>query len=129
VNNLEVVKLLLDKGADPNTVDEGGFTALGGAASNGDRSTALVKLLLERGAKVKALSVDSVETVKNGPIALGRLTPLLFSAPQPDFKAVELLVKTGAKVNAQDVRGLTPLALAIATDHADPRIVRLPKNA
>ena len=38
---------------------------------------------------------------------------------------VELLVKAGAAVNARDVRGLTPLALSIATDHADARIVRL----
>jgi ankyrin repeat protein len=125
VNNLEFARLLLDKGADPNTIDEGGFTALGMAASNGDRSAPLVKLLLEHGAAVNVVSADTLETVKNGKIRLGRLTPLLMATPQASYETVELLVKAGAKVNAQDIRGMTPLELAVATDHADPRIVRL----
>jgi ankyrin repeat protein len=125
VNNLEVARLLLANGADVNTVDKDGFTPLGQAAGNGDRATEMVRLFLDHGAQVNVASGDTVEIVKNGPIRIGWMTPLQMAAPQANFETVELLVKAGADVNAKDIRGLTPLALAVATDHADPRIVRL----
>ena len=85
----------------------------------------MVKLLLDHGAAANVVSIDSLEMMKNGPLALGRLTPLHFAAGQANFETVELLVKAGADVNAQDIRGSTPLAFAVATDHADARIVSL----
>ena len=124
VNNLEVARILVDKGADVNTTDSGGFTALGDAVSAGDRSAELVKLLLDHGAKVNVASGDTVEVVKNGKIRIGWMTPLLLAVPQAEYPVVEMLVKAGAKVNAKDIRGLTPLVLAVATDHANARIVR-----
>ena len=124
-NNIEVVRLLLAKGADVNAVDEGGNTALMDAAGNGDRNAALVKLLLEHGAAVNVKSGDTAEIVKNGPIALGHLTPLQLAAGQANYEAVEALVKAGADINAKDVRDATPLVFAVATDHANPRIVEL----
>jgi ankyrin repeat protein len=125
VNNLEFARLLLAKGANPNTVDDGGFTPLTQAAGNGDRNAAMIKLLLDHSAAVNVVSSDTLEIVKNGSIALGRLTPLILAVSQANFESVQLLVEAGANVNALDVRGMTPLALAVATDHADPRIVRL----
>jgi ankyrin repeat protein len=47
---LEAVRILLDLGADVNAVDEGGDTALHGAALRG--SNEIVSLLVERGAKL-----------------------------------------------------------------------------
>jgi ankyrin repeat protein len=47
---LEAVKLMLDLGADVNAVDEGGDTALHGAALRG--SNEIVSLLVERGARL-----------------------------------------------------------------------------
>jgi uncharacterized protein len=44
----ELVKLVLDHGADPNLPQPGGFTALDAARQNGD--TQVEQLLLERGA-------------------------------------------------------------------------------
>jgi ankyrin repeat protein len=41
------------------------------------------------------------------------------------YEAVEALVKAGADINAKDVRDATPLVFAVATDHADPKIVKL----
>ena len=125
MNNVEVARLLLANGADPNTPDDSGFTPLLQAAANGDRSAAMVKLLLEHGADPNATCRDKLRTVKNGTVRLGRLTPLLLAAPHANYETVSMLIKAGADVNAQDVRGMTPLALAVATDHADPRIVRL----
>ncbi|HYL37658.1 MAG TPA: ankyrin repeat domain-containing protein [Bryobacteraceae bacterium] len=125
VNNLEAARLLLAKGADPNTVDDLGYTGLAQAAGSSDHSAELVKLLLDHGAKVNVVSGDTVEIVKNGKIRIGWITPLMLAATQADYRAVQLLVNAGAQVNAKDIRGLTPLAFAVATDHADPRIVRL----
>jgi len=124
VNNLEVARLLVAKGADVNTTDELGYTPLGNAVSAGNRSAELTGLLLDHGAKVNVASGDTVEIVKNGKIRIGWMTPLLLAVPQAEYPVVEMLVKAGAKVNAKDIRGLTPLALAVATDHADARIVR-----
>jgi ankyrin repeat protein len=124
-NHIELVRLLLAKGANVNTVDEGGFTALMAAANNGDRNAAMVKLLLDHGAAVNVKSGETLEIVKNGPIGLGHLTPLQLAAGQANYDAVEVLVKAGADINAIDVRGANPLVFAVATDHANPKIVEL----
>ena len=124
-NHIELVRLLLAKGADVNMVDEGGFTALVNAAGNGDRNSALVKLLLEHGAAVNVRTGDTFEVVKNGPIALGHQTPLQIAAGQANYEAVEALLKAGADVNAKDVRNATALVFAVATDHANPKVVEL----
>ena len=63
--------------------------------------------------------------MKNGPIALGKLTALMLAAPAGGPEVVKALLDAGAKVNAEDVRQMTPLMLAVATDRADPRTVRL----
>jgi ankyrin repeat protein len=55
----EIVRMLLDNGADPNAQQERGFTALHAAAQHGDR--ALAELLLERGADPR-LGKDDGET-------------------------------------------------------------------
>ena len=45
----DVVKLLLDKGAEPNMADQNGDTALGYAARGGHKD--VVQLLFDRGAE------------------------------------------------------------------------------
>jgi len=55
----EIVRMLLDNGADPNAQQEGGFTALQAAAQHGDRD--LAELLLDRGAR-RDLAKDDGET-------------------------------------------------------------------
>jgi len=124
-NHIELVRLLLAKGAAVNTADGGGFTPLMSAAGNGDRNAAMVKLLLEHGATVNDKSGDTAEMVKNGPIALGHLTALQMAAGQGNYEAAEALVRAGADVNALDVRKANSLVFAVATDHANPKIVEL----
>jgi ankyrin repeat protein len=124
-NHIELVRLLLAKGADVNTADQSGFTPLMAAANNGDRNAELVKLLLQHSAVVNVKTGDTAEIVKNGPIALGRLTALQLAAGQANYEAVEALVKAGADVNVKDVRNDPALVFAVATDHANPNVVKL----
>jgi len=72
--DLDSVRLLLDHGADPNTHAGNGFTALMNAASSGNIE--MVRLLIARKADVNAVSAVSSGNVKNGPIAIGSMTPL-----------------------------------------------------
>jgi hypothetical protein len=123
-NDLASIRILLEHGADPNDADARGVTALMGAAGNNNLKA--VEMLLSRGADVNAVSKPEVDrTVKNGPIALGNFTALIVAAPAGSPEVVKALLDVGAKTDAADVRNMTPLMLAVATDHPDARVVRL----
>jgi ankyrin repeat protein len=116
----EVVQLLLAKGADPKRADQAGFTALQDAAAC--PGAAKVTLLLSSGADPNAANSFAGQ-VKNGPIALIHLTPLMLAAPFGHIDKVNALLKAGARVNEVDSRKMSPLMLAVATDHADAEVV------
>ena len=106
------------------SADFTGSTPLIGAAFNGNLPA--VKLLLAKGANVNAVSGDgSFQKVKAGTIALGNWTPLLASASLGSPEMIAVLLDAGADVNARDVRGMTSLMLAVATDRQNPDVVRL----
>jgi ankyrin repeat protein len=117
----EVVRALLDKGADPRHADKAGFTALLGSLSFSDSER--VRLLLSAGSDPNASNIFGGQ-VKNGPIALVHLTPLMLAAPYGQLDTVSILVKAGRHVNDVDIRKMNALTLAIATDHANPETVR-----
>ena len=120
--DLESVRLLLEKGLDVNAADKAGNTALLVAA--GSDNPALVKLLLAKGANVNAANTFS-GTVKFGPIALVHLTPLMLAVPHSSPPMVKMLLDAGANVNEKDVRGMTPLMLAVGSDTQDAEVVKL----
>ena len=128
-NDTATVRLLLQKGADVNaqgflyTLAIPGQTALMNAAANGNVDA--IRLLLAKDAGINASGAAGGLQVKNGPIALGSFTPLLLAATYSSPEAVKLFLDAGAKVNVQDVRGMTPLMLAVASDRADPAVVRM----
>jgi ankyrin repeat protein len=128
-NDTATVRLLLDKGADVNAMGmfyegaTGGQTPLMNAAAHGNVD--VIKMLLAKGADVNATGSSDGLHVKNGPIALGTYTPLLLAASFASPEAVRLLLDAGAKPNVQDVRGMTPLMLAVSSDRANPAVIRL----
>jgi len=93
-DRLEVVQMLLDRGADPNAQDALGLTPLHWAAMTGH--IGLIAPLLRRGARVDARS--------------GYGTTPLHEAANP--RVVAVLIDAGADIEAVDDRGNTPLHVA-----------------
>ncbi len=151
----EIVKLLLSKGADPKAVDVGGSTALDLAANAGDpesvrllldagipaNSTSKsgftplleavwscnlpsVRMLLAKGADPNA-AITFAGQVKFGPIQLTQMTPMLNAPAYCSADIVKALLDAGGDPNTRDVRGMTPLMLAVASETQDAAIVRL----
>jgi ankyrin repeat protein len=98
--NLEIVKVLLDKGADINAVSKNKLSAtpLQGAAAM--QNLELARLLIARGANVNCRGEEGV-------------TPLHEAAGNGQIELVKLLLANGANVNAKDDQGKTPLATAL----------------
>jgi len=118
----ESVQLLLARGGDARGGIVFGLTPLMGALVNCDQKSATA--LLAAGADVNAANTDG-GTVKFGKIQLVNLTPLMISAPFCSAAVVRTLLDAGAKINARDIRGMTPLMLAVGSEHQDPAVVKL----
>ena len=119
-NDGQTIDLLLKHGAPVNDQNIGGITPLMNASGYGN--LAVMRRLLLQGANVNAVSGPQIAPpVKNGPLALGLLTPLMMAATTGGAEAVQLLLGSGAKPDARDVRGMTALMLSVASDHADPK--------
>ena len=120
----ETIRLIVNAGVDVNAVDFAGFTALIHAASN--RNLEAVRLLLAKGADLNARSGDgSFQKVKAGAIALGHFTPLNAAVALATPELVKTLLDAGASVNTTDVRGMTPLMLAVANDRPNMDVIRM----
>ena len=120
--NTEAARLLIEKGADANSADSASRSAVALAA--GSSNLALVKLLLSKGADVN-LANTFAGKVKFGDIQLIGLTPLMVAAPYGSPQLIKTLLDAGAKVNAKDCRGMTPLMLAVASETQNVEVARL----
>ena len=99
--NLEIVKILLQNGADVNTTDEDGFTPLHIAAYNGNLQ--MVKILLQNGSGIFLDIKDNT----NGRSALH------VAVYDGNLEIVRVLVEKGANINAKDDDGFSPLHIAV----------------
>jgi len=92
--NAAMIKLLLDSGADANSVDPAGETALMIAVRVGNLES--VKVLLDGGAKV-----DTTDPTY-------KQTALMIAVRENHSDVVRLLIERGADVNAKTRTGQTP---------------------
>ena len=91
------VRALLDQGANLETVNEEGDSALHEASESGRVET--VRLLLDRGANIRAANRDGD-------------TPLHKASTGGSVEVVRLLLDHGAEILASNVHGCTPLHTA-----------------
>ncbi len=121
-NDTATFSLLVKAGADMHM--PAGAVALLNASAHGN--VEMMRILLDGGVPATVASPPVMTApVKNGDLALGSFTPLHLAAPYGGPEAVKLLIDRKADLNARDVRGMTPLMLALALDHPDPRVVKL----
>jgi ankyrin repeat protein len=107
-DHLDVVKFLVDNGADPNIADNDGQTPIMIAIINGHID--VVRVLLEKGADPN--QADDFNS-----------TPLSFASQDGDLEVVRMLLGKGANPNIADDEWETPLMYADQREHAD--VVRL----
>lgn len=129
-NQYQIVKLLLDAGANPNQIGPMGISALHFAVNTMNRRSSLkiVKLLINRGANVHCLtnndydilmltiaSMDEYDIISQ-PFHLD--VPFRTSGDSLNF--IDDLLKNGFDINHTNVYGTTPLMLAVKlyTDNA-----------
>ncbi|HVU23131.1 MAG TPA: ankyrin repeat domain-containing protein [Opitutus sp.] len=103
-SNSKMVKLLLERGADPNGTGPTNTQPLLMAAGLGDDAN--VRLLLEKGADINAKSVSGK-------------TSLMLSAALGKKEAVRILLSGGASINEVSPEGMTALALAKQGGHME----------
>jgi ankyrin repeat protein len=105
----EAVRKLLDKGAQVELVDKGGYSAMMLAASNG--FVEVVRILLDHGAEV-----DRVEQTQG-------MTALIWAAQRGHPETVRLLLERGADAALRDREGKTARDRAEEAGHQ--AVVRL----
>lgn len=133
----QVVTLLTEKGAEINARMTGGFTALHLAAQQGQ--TEVVKILITAGADKTLLSepkgsglqpihlaalgghVSAMSALYKAGVSIDALTgdkktPLMIALAAKQDKMANLIVNTGANLNAADSQGLTALMILASYD-------------
>jgi cytohesin len=124
-------ELLVARGADVNWTNGDGVTPLHVAAYN--EQPAVAELLIRKGAKVDARTVSGGWTPLYKAIVRLAMRPATGIPPEAEaanaVKVVELLLASGADVNAQDVKGFKPIHFAVMTKQKELVRVLIDKGA
>src|SRR6476660_9074052 len=111
----DAVRTLLKDGADVNTAQADGMTALHWAAQKGD--VELAKVLLYASANVRATT------------RIGGYTPLLIASKNGDAPMIDTLLAAGSDPNGATGNGTTALMLAAAAGKVEAVKVLLARGA
>jgi len=103
-DNKDAARTLLKQGADVNSAQGDGMTALHWAVQKGD--VELAQMLLYAGANVKATT------------RVGGYTPLLVASKIGDAPMIDTLIAGGADPNTPTINGTTPLMFAAEAGNA-----------
>jgi len=109
-----IAKMLIDRGANPNTRDESQATPLIKAAMNGHID--LMRVFLRSGADPNAYGQDG-NTALALTVANVSVNSAIVQAPEKATEPVILLLASGADINQANRRGITPLMQAILGWH------------
>jgi ankyrin repeat protein len=124
--DVEIMRLLIESGANVNCISPRlGETPLMYAAASDNVEA--VRLLLAKGANPNA-GLKSMTRVIGGSTldtGVGKQTPLMWAAPTGSPELIRALIDAGANVNAQDIQGISPLMLAVASEDQDLAVVRV----
>jgi len=130
----EIVRILLEKGADVNVMDSAGNNSLILASYSGNEQ--IVEMLTRNGANVNQKDADErtplIIAAKQGYKSIVSMliakgadinakdkylsTALTYS---PSYEIADLLIKNGAHINERNHRGETPLIFATINKHKD----------
>jgi ankyrin repeat protein len=116
--NVDLVRSLLDHGANIEGKNELGFTPLISAVlSDKAKAVEFIKLLLGRGANIEGRSSDDGNT------------PLYWAVvrDKTEIETIHVLLERGADIEAKDINGGTPLSLA--TEKGKTAIVKLMQDS
>lgn len=109
---LEACRMLLNAGADPNALGQGGGRLLLRAAYAGHR--AVVELLLDRGAKVDASTTSHSKSFDGEKRFEQGTTALMAAAAAKRLAVIDLLLQRGANPNAKDSYDTSALGETVA---------------
>lgn len=114
-NHVDIVKILLDNGADPDVPVEGMSSIVGRAA---EQYPEILAMLLSAGASTE---------VRSG--SFGKWAPIHFAATRKQSDSLELVVEAGADLNAKTEAGGTALSIAALFGRLDNVIYLLEAGA
>ncbi|KAJ7759534.1 ankyrin repeat-containing domain protein [Mycena metata] len=134
---LDVVKFLIERGADVNASNKDGYTSLYLASERGHLG--VVEFLIEHGADVNARNKDGYTSLhlvsRDGHLDIvkfliehgadinasteGGYTSLSMASENGHLEVVKFLIEHGADINASDKYGRTSLSIASRDGHLD----------
>jgi hypothetical protein len=106
--HVEIIRILLEHGADPNRFDSSALSPLSHAA--GENDVVIMNALMKGGADVNLGSTEE------------RVTPLMYAAQKNHFEAVQFMLDNGAAINLRDRDGVTALGRAIERRRKSERL-------
>jgi uncharacterized protein len=99
--SIDILKMLIDAGVDPNEANNNGDRPLHNAIRS--HNNYMVEKLLNRGIDIHT------------PNTAGR-TPLMMAIDKVNIWSIDTLLNKGAKVNSQDADGLTPITTLVQSN-------------